>query len=130
MSAFYGDNADNLLDFFNANDRLYGFGGNDTLRRLESLRFGSILPTEVTNLQSLNIEELVSLNRDGVATKVLADIYSGPVAWLQYQLLGSAGGDIAVGTSRNDFFSLLGGDDAAMALLGMMFLMAGPVPAP
>ncbi|MCA3358854.1 MAG: calcium-binding protein [Roseomonas sp.] len=115
---FCGDNADNLLEIFNANDRLYGFGGNDTLRRLESLRFGSISLTEVTNLQSLNIEELVSLNRDGVATKVLADIYSGQVAWLQYQLLGSAGGDVAVGTSRNDFFNLLGGDDAANGAAG------------
>lgn len=31
MSAFYGDNADNVLEIFNANDVLFGLGGNHTL---------------------------------------------------------------------------------------------------
>jgi Ca2+-binding RTX toxin-like protein len=39
--------------------------------------------------------------------------YSGPVQYLQYQLLGTASSEVVTGTSRNDFLNLLGGDDAA-----------------
>jgi serralysin len=34
------------------------------------------------------------------------------VAGLKYQVLGSAAGEVALGTGQNDFFNLLGGDDA------------------
>jgi serralysin len=88
--------------------------GTDTLQGIETLRFGSDAPIAVSSLSGAGaIEETITLNQGGVTTKVFAEVYSGPVSWLQYQLLGSAGGDIAVGTSRNDFFNLLDGDDAA-----------------
>jgi serralysin len=35
------------------------------------------------------------------------------VAFLEYQLLGSATGDIIIGSTGNDFMNLLAGDDAA-----------------
>jgi Ca2+-binding RTX toxin-like protein len=88
--------------------------GTDRLRRIESLRFGSDAPIEVSSLGSMNlIEETVAVSRGGVTTGVLAERYSGPVSWLEYQVLGIDGGDVMSGTSRNDFFNLLGGDDAA-----------------
>jgi glucose/arabinose dehydrogenase len=54
-----------------------------------------------------------SLFRDDTWSQEAAASYSGPVSYLQYQLLGNAGGEVAVGTAGNDFINLLGGDDAA-----------------
>ena len=91
-----------------------GADGTDRLRDIESLRFGSDAPIQISSLGGLNlIEEMVSIIQGGVTTRVFAEIYSGPVSWLEYQVLGNPGGDVMIGTSRNDFFNLLGGDDAA-----------------
>jgi len=88
--------------------------GTDRLQGIESLRFGSDAPIEVSSLGSMNlVEETVAVSRGGVTTGVFAERYSGPVSWLEYLVLGIDGGDVMSGTSRNDFFSLLGGDDAA-----------------
>ena len=54
-----------------------------------------------------------SLFRDGTWSQEAAVSYSGPVSYLQYQLLGRGSGEVAVGTENNDFINLLGGDDAA-----------------
>jgi serralysin len=54
-----------------------------------------------------------SLFRDGAWSQEAAASYSGPVPYLQYQLLGRGSGEVAVGTASNDFINLLGGDDAA-----------------
>ena len=43
----------------------------------------------------------------------MATDYSGPVAHLQYQLLGTASDEVAIGTASNDFINLLGGTDGA-----------------
>ncbi|MCA3311670.1 MAG: hypothetical protein INF95_08115 [Roseomonas sp.] len=88
--------------------------GTDRLQGIESLRFGSDAPLEVASLGSMNlVEQMVAVSRGGVTTAVLPERYSGPVKWLEYQMLGIDGGDVMIGTSRNDFFNLLGGDDAA-----------------
>jgi len=88
--------------------------GTDRLEGIESLRFGSDAPIEVSSLGSMNlVEETVAVSRGGGTIGVLAERYSGPVSWLEYQVLGIDSGDVMSGTSRNDFFSLLGGDDAA-----------------
>jgi Ca2+-binding RTX toxin-like protein len=55
----------------------------------------------------------IALSRDGVAGMEPAARYGGPVAWLQWQFLGRAAGEVALGTTANDFMNLLGGDDAA-----------------
>ena len=54
-----------------------------------------------------------SVFRDGAWNQEAATAYSGPVSYLQYQLLGNANGEVAIGTASNDFINLLGGDDAA-----------------
>src|SRR4051812_46605112 len=57
--------------------------------------------------------DVVWLNADGTWTQQAAAPYSGPVTYLQFQLLGSDSGEVAIGTAGNDFINLLGGDDAA-----------------
>jgi RTX calcium-binding nonapeptide repeat (4 copies) len=54
-----------------------------------------------------------SIFRDGVSSNEAAVSYAGPVAYLQYQYLGTAGAEVVNGTGGNDFINLLGGDDAA-----------------
>ncbi len=88
-----------------------GPDGIDRLSNVEALSFGGAAPVLVSALQGL--EPLVTVQTGGVSTKVLPDRYVGPVDWLEYQTLGSPNGDVVIGTSRNDFFNLLGGDDAA-----------------
>ncbi len=44
---------------------------------------------------------------------VLGSVYTGPVAGLQRELLGSSANEVFIGTSLNDFLNLLGGTDAA-----------------
>jgi hypothetical protein len=55
----------------------------------------------------------VSVFRNGTWSQETPTPYSGPVQYLQYQLLGTASGEVVTGTSSNDFLNLLGGDDAA-----------------
>jgi hypothetical protein len=45
----------------------------------------------------------------------MPDAYAGPVDNLRFQYLGSAEGDIIVGTVANDFINPVGGDDAVDA---------------
>lgn len=44
---------------------------------------------------------------------ITASIYIGAVSFLDFQMLGSNSGDVATGSTYNDFMNLLGGDDAA-----------------
>jgi Ca2+-binding RTX toxin-like protein len=90
-----------------------GPDGIDRLSNIETLSFGAAAPVLVRSLQPAQIEELITVQQSGVVTKLLPDIYSGPVAWLKYQMIGSGLDEVAIGTSKNDFFNLLGGDDAA-----------------
>jgi Ca2+-binding RTX toxin-like protein len=58
--------------------------GTDRLQGIESLRFGSDAPIEVSSLGSMNlVEETVAVSRGGVTTAVLAERYSGPISWLE-----------------------------------------------
>jgi len=56
---------------------------------------------------------------------VEAKIYTGPVAFLQYELLGADAGDVVIGQATNDFMNLLGGDDAANGGAGRDVLDGG-----
>jgi serralysin len=96
-----------------------GPDGTDTLTNVEGLRFGDAAPVLVSELLATpQIEQVITVLTNGVTTRVLPDLYTGPVAWLEYQMLGNANGNVAIGTSRNDFFNLLGGDDAANGQAG------------
>ncbi len=96
-----------------------GPDGMDQLTNIELLQFGGAAAVSLATLQAGGqFDELVLTNIDGVARYVLPDIYAGPVAGVKYQWLGSAAGEVALGTSQNDFFNLLGGDDAVDAGAG------------
>lgn len=56
---------------------------------------------------------------------VQAETYTGPVAFLNYQYLGSLAGDVVTGSSYNDFINLLAGDDAANGAAGRDVLDGG-----
>jgi serralysin len=91
-----------------------GPDGKDSLVGIESLSFGGATAVFVESLQTSGLlEELMTVQSAGTTTRVLPDVYTGPVSWLDYALLGSGEGDVAIGTSQNDFFNLLGGADAA-----------------
>jgi serralysin len=96
-----------------------GPDGYDELQNIEMLIFAISGSISVSSLVSGGyIEEVVTTSTGGVNTIFLPDTYSGPVGWLRYQVLGSNASDIAVGTLQNDFFNLLGGDDACSAGAG------------
>lgn len=101
--------------------------GSDTVTNVESFQFanGTLTAADVvagTNLTPNTTDNTTpppttdvhfSVFRDGSWSDVTAATYSGPVTYLQYQLLGTASNEVAIGTSGNDFINLLGGDDAA-----------------
>ncbi len=89
-----------------------GADGLDSLTDIEFLKTGAS-SVSIATLSGLGlVEDLAILASGGTAHYILPDIYSGPVAGLQYQLLGSETGEVALGTSGNDFINALGGDDA------------------
>jgi len=140
----YGSTFDDILWTGIGNDTIDGGGGTDTVifsGSRSSYRIGTIGGTTIvsgsnvydklTNIANLQFSDgvvdnnastatdvLVAVNKSGVATYELPDAYSGPVNYLNYQYLGAAGSDIAVGTSKNDFFNLGAGDDAANGSAG------------
>ncbi len=87
--------------------------GVDTLKNIEDLRFldGSL------SIDSLIAERplpsFTSSASDGTSSLVMPTKYTGPVTFLEYELLGKATGDVITGSIDNDFMNLLGGDDAA-----------------
>lgn len=90
-----------------------GPDGLDTLYNFENIQFGASSPSSIDTLIAEGAaDELISVNQDGQNTYVIPDFYSGTVSHLKYQMFGSVGTDIVAGTSKNDFFNLLGGDDA------------------
>ncbi len=96
-----------------------GPDGTDRLSNIEALSFGGAAPVLLTPLLANNqIEELVTTYTNGVLSRVMPDIYSGSVSWLEYAMLGGSMDDVVIGTSRNDFFNLMGGDDAANGAAG------------
>ena len=87
--------------------------GVDTLKNIQTLSFldGSL------SIDSLIAERplpsFTSSASDGTSSLVMPTKYSGPVTFLEYELLGKATGDVITGSIDNDFMNLLGGDDAA-----------------
>ena len=96
--------------------------GTDTLINIENLFF-----LDSSLLDNLSIEALIasrplptftSIDSNGASTSVSPTLYTGPVTFLEYELLGNTTGDVIIGSTGNDFMNLLGGDDAANGGLG------------
>ena len=88
--------------------------GTDTLLNIENLSFldGGLSINELL-AQSAPVPLFTSSASDGTSSYVMPTKYTGPVTFLDYQLLGNAIGDVITGSTGNDFINLLGGDDAA-----------------
>jgi len=91
-----------------------GPDGQDVLSAIEFATFGGGSPVAVSSLGPLR--PIVGITRDGVAYYEVATPFPGPAIpgiQIDYQFLGAAQGEVAIGTDANDFINLLGGDDAA-----------------
>ncbi|MGG5821418.1 hypothetical protein [Falsiroseomonas sp. HW251] len=68
---------------------------------------------------------LFTVLTNGVLLNLPATAYSGPVAGLQWQFLGSESGEVVGASDDNDFLNLLGGTDAADGRAGNDVLDGG-----
>jgi Ca2+-binding RTX toxin-like protein len=93
----------------------------DGVRVVESATLGTDRLIDIETISTrdgvFNVSsDLSGMFRTNVAGSdflLLGTLYSGPVAGLERQLLGTSSGEIVAGTAGNDFMNLLGGDDAA-----------------
>lgn len=90
----------------------------DTFSSVELARFNDAnedvtLASILTTTTSEADRTFKSVDADGKEVLVIADVYEGPVDFLEFQMLGKETGDVVVASSGNDFINLLGGDDAA-----------------
>jgi len=92
--------------------------GTDTLINIESLSFLDGSLTIEALIESRPLPTFSSIDSNGASSTVTPTLYTGPVTFLEYELLGGATGDVIVGSTGNDFMNLLGGDDAANGGLG------------
>ena len=82
--------------------------GTDRLTNIEVIRTQDGAVTTESDLSGV-----FRTNVAGSDSLLLGTAYSGPVAGLQRQYLGTSASEIVAGTAGNDFMNLLGGDDAA-----------------
>ena len=137
--SIYGQEGNDTLEGGKGNDLLNGGSGNDTafyaltqtgIEGAQTLSDGSTeirttlgtdILVSIETLQfadgMLSINELVDDNPapfyETSSGPVRADIYDGPVSFLEFQLVVTDTNDIITGSDRNDFINLLGGNDAA-----------------
>lgn len=90
-----------------------GPDGLDRIGNVQSLQLDTGAAIAIASLKdTLADQGLLLVNRGGVASYELPDLYSGPVIRLQNQFLGSAASEVVIATDRRDFINALEGDDA------------------
>ncbi|WP_282190188.1 reprolysin-like metallopeptidase [Azospirillum brasilense] len=93
-----------------------GAGGTDRLRGIERLVFADRTVTRqeaAAALPRAAPDERAIVQDGAMSYEVRMAPYSGPVAGLKNQFLGTAAGEAVVGSGQGDFMNLLGGNDAA-----------------
>lgn len=124
------------------NDILDGSTGSDTLIlpiNLEEInivrkaKYGGVVVESSQGVDKLlNIESIHTLDGSTISlqalmdqvtpsyqvlsnsqTTITPDQYTGPVTYLEFSMLGDQSNEVILGSNRNDFMNLLGGDDAA-----------------
>jgi Ca2+-binding RTX toxin-like protein len=86
--------------------------GTDTLVGIERLETSDGVVDFGANYEGLF---RASSRQAAAGSMMLGQVYDGPVAGLQWQLLGGDDGEIVIGTSGHDFINALAGDDAVDA---------------
>lgn len=126
IAIFQGSASQYRIGYNGLNAIVSGPDGVDALTNVEQLKFGSAAAQDWNALFSQgSASELMAVNTGGNISYSLPEAYSGPVSTMKYQLLGVAGPEISGGTNQNDFFNLLGGDDAANGVGGDDILDGG-----
>lgn len=82
--------------------------GDDDISNIEQLSFLDGVST-IDSLLANKAAPTITVNGNTVNLQT----YSGLVDYLEYELLGEADDDVALGSLSNDFMNLLDGDDAA-----------------
>ncbi len=144
----FGYEGDDVFVGHIGDDVFYGANGLDTVEIAKSsnnvsefrhLKTGGVVITSDEGIDvlhdieyvkfldaSFSIQELIVSRKaaytfqggDGETSLVSSSIYSGPVSYLEYELIGKEVDEVYYGSSNNDFLSLKGGDDAADGGLG------------
>jgi Ca2+-binding RTX toxin-like protein len=86
-------------------------GTTETLAQLSGIE--AVVTSNGSVTLGTDLGGLFSISDSGSGYYVLGNIYAGPVAGLQRELLGSSANEVFIGTASNDFLNLLGGTDAA-----------------
>jgi serralysin len=116
-----------------------GPDGHDILRSIETLSFSSGTSVSASALfasasglgastGAQAVRPVTTVTTGGSTTYEVARPFSGtPIAGIHidYEFLGASSGEVAIGTDSNDFFNLLGGDDAAAGGAGNDILDGG-----
>ena len=90
-----------------------GADGIDQLKNIELVKFGAAAAVSISSTQGgASDNGLIYANLGGKNLYAIADAYTGPVAGIVNQFLGSATGDVVLGTDKADFINALGSDDA------------------
>ncbi len=123
IAHFYGSDItsyykteDNSAFFGNITNSLTNEISHIFMQDIEFIEYldGSIDELRMDTLVYNNINCFPLFNSPNSSTGyVLPTVYTGPVSFLQYELLGQSTGDVVVGASTNDFINLMAGDDAA-----------------
>lgn len=87
----------------------------DYLQSIESIQFndGTYSITSLISDSQVITTPSFSSTVNGASSTTTPEAYTGPVDYLQYQLIGSSSNESVTGAETNDFINLLGGDDAA-----------------
>lgn len=100
-------------------------GNTDSLINIELIQFTDQTYSLETLYTQFGGLPAFSSGSNGDLTTTTPDVYSGPVDFLEYELIGSNASETVIGASTNDFINLLGGDDAASGGAGNDVLDGG-----
>jgi len=90
--------------------------GLATLRDVEQLIFGNDSIIDIDQFvagQNIGIPVFLVPDGNGGSIEATPDVYSGPVSYLEFQILGDVEGNVITGAASNDFINVGAGDDAA-----------------
>lgn len=131
----YGNSVSNSIDGGAGSDTFITALKKSDITSIIQLESGVLLLSStleqdiLTNIEKVNfadtelyLDELISeaisapefvLVQDEVTSSLQANVYEGPVSYLQFEHLGSEQNESLIAADTNDFINLLAGDDAA-----------------
>lgn len=92
--------------------------GNISLNGVEQVAFSnSTSAVDISSIVTQTVPQTPpkfnGADANGNPIELTPTVYTGPVDFLQFELIGQNTGDVVTGSAFNDFMNLAGGDDAA-----------------